>query len=332
MASGKNRLLIPCSIMSPLSDQMETAGNNAIPRGAYSALSELIRLRYGARDLALGHQRKVVSQLVGPHQARFRGRGVEFEEVRLYHPGDDIRSIDWRVTARSGKPHTKLFREERERPVMLLVDQSLSMFFGSKSCFKSVTAAHAAALLAWAALQNNDRVGGLVFNGSRHAEIRPKRSSRNVLQFLKVVDDFNHQLRRQGTAAPAGIDQALEELRRITRPGSNIFIISDFQRLSNDGLKHLHLLSKHNDLSAVRVFDPLEQELPAKGYYSITNGAQRFALYTGDHQLRSRYRRTFQEKGDTLVKLLGPMGIPLMMLSTMASPLYYFRELLGAKR
>ncbi|MCK4837483.1 MAG: hypothetical protein KAS94_01715, partial [Desulfobulbaceae bacterium] len=137
---------------------------------------------------------------------------------------------------------------------------------------------------------------------------------------------------RQLSPAEDGIDQALEELRRITRPGSNIFIISDFQGLSEEGIKHLHLLSKHNDISAVRVYDPLEQDLPANGYYSITNGEQRFALYTGDHKLRRRYRQIFQEKGETLGKLLGPMGIPLIPLSTLDSPLYYFRQLLGAKR
>ena len=314
-----------------LSEQMK-ASRTSPPIGAYTELDELIRLRFGARDLKLGKQRKVFSQLIGPHQTRFRGRGIEFEEVRAYHPGDDIRSIDWRVTARSGKPHTKLFREERERPVMLLVDQSLSMFFGSRNCFKSVTAAHTAALLAWATLQNNDRVGGLVFNGTDHGEVRPKRSAKNVLQFLNSIDDFNHRLHRQLRPAEFGLDQALEELRRITRPGANIFIISDFQRLSNDGLKHLHLLSKHNDISAIRVFDPLEQDLPANGYYSVTNGEQRFALYTGDQKLRHRYHEIFEEKGDILVKLLGPMSIPLMSLSTLDSPLYYFRKLLGARR
>lgn len=317
--------------MSPLSDHMEIS-RTATPVGAYSDLSELIQLRYGARELKLGRQRKVFSQLIGPHQTRFRGRGIEFEEVRAYHPGDDVRSIDWRVTARSGKPHTKLFREERERPVMLLIDQSLSMFFGSKKCFKSVMAAHTAALLAWAALQNNDRVGGLVFNGNDHAEVRPKRSAKNVLQFLHSIDDFNHRLHRQLPSDESAIDQALEELRRITRPGSNIFIVSDFQRLGDEGLKHLHLLSKNNDISAIRIYDPLEQDLPPNGYYSITNGEQRFALYTGDQKLRRHYHETFQAKGDTLVKKLGPMGIPLMPLSTLDSPLYYFRELLGGKR
>jgi uncharacterized protein (DUF58 family) len=310
---------------------MEKSGN-ATPSGAYSDLPELIRLRYGARELKLGRQRKVFSQLTGPHQTRFRGRGIEFEEVRAYHPGDDIRSIDWRVTARSGKPHTKLFREERERPVMLLVDQSLSMFFGSRNCFKSVTAAHTAALLAWAALQNNDRVGGLVFNGNDHAEVRPKRSAKNVLQLLNSINDFNHRLRRQLRPAESGLDQAFEELRRITRPGSNIFIIGDFQRLGAEGIKHLHLLNKHNDISAVRIHDPLEQDLPPNGYYTITNGTQRSGLYTGDQKLRRGYREIFAEKGDNLVKLLGPMGIPLIPLSTLDSPLYYFRELLGGKK
>jgi uncharacterized protein (DUF58 family) len=317
--------------MSQLSDHMEASGA-ATPIGAYSELQELISLRFGARDLKLGRQRKAFSQLTGPHQTKFRGRGIEFEEVRAYHPGDDVRSIDWRVTARSGKPHTKLFREERERPVMLLVDQSLSMFFGSKNCFKSVTAAHTAALLAWASLQNNDRVGGLVYNGNEHGEVKPKRSARNVLQLLHRINDFNQRLNRQLSQAAGGIDQALEELRRITRPGSNIFIISDFQGLGEDGIKQLHLLSKHNDISAVRVYDPLEQDLPANGYYSITNGDQRVALYTGDRKLRRRYQEIFRQKGDALVNLLGPLGIPLIPLSTLDSPLYYFRELLGAKR
>jgi uncharacterized protein (DUF58 family) len=309
-----------------------TASATVAPHGAYSELNDLIRLRYAARELDLGRQRQVFSQLAGPHQAGFRGRGIEFEEVRAYQPGDDIRSIDWRVTARSGKPHTKLFREERERPVMLVVDQSLSMFFGSRNCLKSVMAAHAAALLAWAAFQHNDRIGGLVFNGREHGEVRPKRSARNVLRFLNIINDFNQRLHRQLTPAAQGIVQALEELRRITRPGTNIFIISDFQRLGAEGIKHLHLLSKHNNISAIRVYDPLEQHLPASGYYSITNGAQRFALYTGDPELRRRYLAGFQAKGDTLGRLLGPLAVPLLPLSTLDAPLPYFRQLLGAKR
>lgn len=314
-----------------LSEHMEKRKIDT-PIGAYTDLAELIRLRYGARDLKLARQRKVFSQMAGPFQTRFRGRGIEFEEVRTYHPGDDLRNIDWRVTARTGKVHTKLFREERERPVILLVDQSLSMFFGSKNCFKSVTAAHAATLLAWAALQNNDRVGGLVFNDNEHSEIRPKRSARNVLQLLNFIDDFNHRLHRQLSRGSSGINQALEELRRVTRPGSNIFILSDFQGISATGTKNLHLLSKNNNISAIRVYDPLEQDLPVKGYYSVTDGERRFALYTGDKNLRSRYRQIYENKGNELLKIMGPLGIPLMSLSTLDSPLYYLRNLLGGQR
>jgi uncharacterized protein (DUF58 family) len=316
--------------MCPLSEPIY-GSISSTPTGAYSNLDELIRLRYGARDLKLNKQRKAFNLLVGPHQAKFRGRGIEFEEVRGYQAGDDIRSIDWRVTARTGKPHTKMFREERERPVLILVDQSLSMFFGSTTCFKSVMAAHIAALLAWAALQQNDRVGGLVFNGREHREIRPKRNVKNVLQFLNDINSLNHLLRKDFSAAGLGLDEALEEMRRITRPGSNLFVISDFKGFARKGEKQLYHLSRHCDISAVRVFDPLEQDLPVNGYYNITDGNERFMMYTGDKGLRQSYREGFKQNTKKLSHLLGPMGIPLIQLSTLDSPVHYFRSLLGAK-
>ncbi len=317
--------------MFPLSD-MNGASPSFRPSGAYCTLAELIRLRYGAMDLKLARQKKTFSQLTGPHQTKFRGRGIDFEEVRGYQAGDDIRTIDWRVTARSGRPHTKLFREERERPVLLLIDQSLPMFFGSTTCFKSVMAAHCAALLAWAALQQNDRVGGLVFGSNEHAEIRPQRSPRNVLQLLNSINRFNHLLNRKSRNSDHGLSKAIEELRRIARPGSNIFIISDFYQFNGDGERHLHQLSRHNDISAVLVHDPLEQNLPLSGRYSITNGEQRAILDTGDRELRRQYQQGFLARNESLKNLLGPMGIPLLTISTEESPLHYFRNLLGGAR
>ncbi len=311
---------------------MKGASLFSYPTGAYCDLKELIRLRYGARDLNLSRQKKAFSLLVGPHQTKFRGRGIEFEEVRGYQAGDDIRSIDWRVTARSGKPHTKLFQEERERPVLLLVDQSLSMFFGSRTCFKSVMAANCAALLAWAAFQHNDRVGGLVFSGSEHVAVRPKRSARNVLQLLNSINAFNHQLSRQSRDSEAGLSKALEELRRITRPGSNIFIITDFHHFNGEGEKHLYQLSRHNDISAVLVHDPLEENLPPAGYYSVTDGERRAMIYTGDKQLRQQYQTGFRSKSESIKQLLGPLGIPLLKISTQDSPLRYFSNLLGGRK
>jgi len=304
----------------------------APPRGAYSDLPELIRLRHGARDLKLRRQRQAFSLLVGPHQTRFRGRGIEFEEARFHQAGDDIRSIDWRVTARTGKPHTKLFREERERPVLLLVDQGLSMFFGSRTCCKSVTAAHIAALLAWAALQGNDRVGGLVCNDTDHVEVRPKRQTRTVLELLSNIHRFNRLLRRQPVPDATGLNRALEELRRITRPGSNLFLISDFQGFGAAGEKHLFQLSRHNDISAIQVYDPLEQQLPPAGAYSITDGRDRSLLLTGDQAMRRRFQQNFASKTALLKERLGSMGIPLLQVSTVDAPLYYFRNLLGRRK
>ena len=130
-------------------------------QGAYIELDDLISARFLAKDLNLRHRRKALSLLAGPNKTNFRGRGIDFEEVRAYQAGDDIRTIDWRVTARSGKPHTKLFSEERERPLLVVNDQRQDMFFGSQHCFKSTLACYLGALLAWSGLNQGDRVGGL---------------------------------------------------------------------------------------------------------------------------------------------------------------------------
>ncbi len=141
--------------------------------GVILGSEELIRLRSQASLPGLAPQRRVMTTQTGPYASPFKGRGIDFAEVRAYLPGDDIRNIDWRVTARTGQPHTKLFREERERPVLLLVDLGASMRFGTRVAFKSVLAARAAALLGWAAVGHGDRVGGVVFAGQEHQELRP---------------------------------------------------------------------------------------------------------------------------------------------------------------
>ncbi|MDH5298402.1 MAG: DUF58 domain-containing protein [Desulfobulbaceae bacterium] len=299
--------------------------------GAYTKIDDLIRLRHPARELAFHRQRQAFAPLVGPHQSRFRGRGIEFEEVRAYQAGDDIRNIDWRVTARSGRPHTKLFREERERPVLILLDQGMSMFFGSRGCFKSVLAAHVAALLAWAALQQNDRVGGLVAGGNSHAVVRPRRSAHTVLKLLRDFDTFNHRLHRNRPAETTGLAHALEELRRITRPGANVFVISDFKQFDVQGEKHLHQMGRHSDVVAVRIFDPLERELPPAGCYTITDGSRNATLFTGNSRVCQRYQERFDLKTDSLRHLLGRHGVPLLQLSTRDAPLHYLKNLLGPR-
>ena len=213
---------------------MHLADVTSPARGAYAQLNDLISLRFPARQLSLARRNRALSVLAGPNKSNFRGRGIDFEEVRTYQPGDDIRTIDWRVTARTGSAHTKLFREERERPVLVVVDQRSGMFFGSSHCFKSVLAAQLASLLAWSALDAGDRVGGLVFNGTQHREVRPRRSRKTVLALLSQVAEYNDSLPLDTASAPQSFADMLSNLRRIARPGSSLFLVSDFHGASQE--------------------------------------------------------------------------------------------------
>ncbi len=297
------------------------------------ALNELIALRFAARQLSLVRRKRALSQLAGPNSTNFRGRGLDFEEVRSYQSGDDIRSIDWRVTARTGSAHTKMFREERERPVLIVVDQRNSMFFGSTHCFKSVLAAHLAGLLAWSALHGGDRVGGLVFADSGHREIRPKRSRRQVLALLSEIETHNHALPLAPREADTGFATMLADLRRIARPGASIFLISDFRAAHTSGAREQwYELAKHTEITALSCDDPLEAELPREGTYTVTNGKQRSQLDTGDRVLRERFSTQFKTQRAALAQHLQRLGIPLLEARTDSAPLGLLQTYYGERR
>jgi uncharacterized protein (DUF58 family) len=301
---------------------MSSAPNQTPALGAYCSLAELIEQRYASRQLDLGQRRRALSLLSGPNKTNFRGRGIDFEEVRAYQPGDDIRTIDWRVTARTGTAHTKMFREERERQVLVCVDQRSSMFFGSQFCCKSVLAARLAALLSWAALQRGDRLGGLVFSESLHREIRPRRSRRSVLGLLSAVVEMNNLLPQAPREKALEFADMLVELRRIARPGSSLFLVSDFQgALEQESLEHLYSLARHLEITALHCSDPLERELPEAGGYAVTDGEARVRLYTGERHLREAFSRRYQQHLRSLRQEFGKLGIPLIEASTSTSPL-----------
>ena len=298
---------------------------NALLTGAYIDLNDLIGARFSAKDLKLQQRRKALSLLAGPNKTNFRGRGIDFEEVRAYQPGDDIRTIDWRVTARSGKAYTKLFQEERERPTLVAIDQRQSMFFGSQTCFKSVMACYLGALIAWSGLQNGDRVGGLVFGNNRHQEVRPRRSRQSTLALIHLMLEFNQLLNRDSglELSPAqGLEESLIELRRVARPGSALYIISDFSGYDKgDVLKHLHQLSRHCEITAIFVYAPLEQHLPPPGQYTVTDGKHRNMIHTGDAKIRQHYEDHFEQHRHNLKQQLGKLGIPLIQIGTDEAPL-----------
>ncbi|CAA0098904.1 putative protein [Halioglobus japonicus] len=312
---------------------MHLADINTPARGAYTQLNELIALRFPAKQLKLGRRNRALSNLAGPIKSNFRGRGIDFEEVRSYQPGDDIRTIDWRVTARTGNAHTKLFREERERPVLVVVDQRNSMFFGSSHCFKSVLAGHLASLLAWSALNGGDRVGGLVFNEDGHQEIRPRRSRKTVLTLLSQISSYNSSLPLSCENETDSFAHMLSNLRRIARPGSSLFLISDFRGASEEGAReHLFELAKHTELTALACSDPLESELPRAGTYAVTNGRERSELDTGIRQLRDSYRLRQQQQQELLSNDLIRLGVPLLQASTHLPPFKLLQTYFGETR
>lgn len=218
-------------------------------------LTELVGLRRNAPRLAAGAAPPRTA-LGGPRPAPFKGRGMEYDETRPYHPGDDVRHLDWKVTARTGRAHTKLFREERERPVFLWVDYRAPMFFATRGAFKSVLAARTAALLAWGALRQGDRVGGQVVDGPVPRTLRPCRTRQGVLELLQQLVQTPQTL----LAAPAA--PALGRLQAVVRPGSRVILLSDFRRLGEGAEGHLVRLARHSEVVLFFIYDPLEAQLP----------------------------------------------------------------------
>ncbi|HAG77182.1 MAG TPA: DUF58 domain-containing protein, partial [Pseudomonas sp.] len=257
--------------------------------GIRVSLAELIDMRHRVREVPLFSTPHRRSPLVGLHHSKLRGRGVDFDQVRIYQPGDDVRTIDWRVTARTQEPHTKLFHEERERPIYIVVEQSPRLFFGSCRLFKSVLAAQAASLIGWAALSHNDRVGGLVF-GDERQEIKPRRSKQSLLQLLDRVTRANNRLQPDNPIDPDAFSMALRRAREVLRPGSLSVILCDERTLTDAAEQQLSLLARHVDLLLLPLFDPLDHALPAAGLLRFSEGNARLELDTQDADLRRRYR------------------------------------------
>jgi uncharacterized protein (DUF58 family) len=299
---------------------MQQASSRATSaQGPYSDMQALLQLRGAAANLRIAAPYRLNSALGGLRRSSARGRGMEFEEARPYAAGDDVRSIDWRVTARTGSVHTKVFREERERPVHLLVDQRRSMFFGSRCTLKSVQAVHAAAILSWATVAGGDRLGGMVLGEREHHELRPRRSQRSVIELLRLCHEFNHRLGiadARSEEPSTRLAEALTSLRRVVRPGSLVLLISDFPDCDASAARQLHLLARHAEVIAVSIHDPLERVLPAQGLASVSDGRTRRLLDTDNPQLRARHSDNFQARQQALLECMTGIGASVLALAT----------------
>jgi uncharacterized protein (DUF58 family) len=278
----------------------------------------LVRLAEPAASLPV-IARSIRARHGGAYRSVFRGRGMEFDEVRPYQPGDDVRSLDWKVTARTGQPFTKLFREERERPVFVCVDLRQPMFFATRGAFKVVLACYSAALLAWNTSRAGDRVGGLLFAEDFHRELKPQRGKAAVLHLLRQLATCPAwQRRAQAATSVAGepLANALARLRRVARPGSVIFFISDFRGLDSGGELQIIGLSRHNDVVLLFVNDPLERRLPPPGRYRLTDGQRDVELDTADAGAARRYGERHAARRRRLQELARRDGIRLIELPT----------------
>ncbi len=295
------------------------------------SLKSLIHLRQqaGAFKLKPGTIR---SQHSGQYLSSFKGRGMTFEEARPYIPGDDIRSLDWRVMARTGKAHTKLFREERERHVLLCVDLSYTMFFATRGAFKAVRAAQTAALLSWSALQHKDRLGGMIFNQQQHHAFRPKSGKAPVLHFLQQLAQHCHPTAESTATADIDWSSTLQRLQQVSTTGNLLVLISDFATLQAEQHLALGRLARHNELLLIHIHDPLEAELPARGQYRFSDGLHFVNLNTQVTALRQRYRQHYQQRLAQLQQLARQPNIRLLSLSTQQIPEQVLRQQLGAAR
>ncbi len=294
------------------------------------SLKTLVDLARPAAGLDLKHSTIRAGQS-GGYVSRFKGRGMEFEEARGYQPGDDIRSIDWRVTARTGETHTKVFREERERPVFISVDNRPAMHFATRGVFKSVLAAKLAGLLAWAAQHHGDRIGGQIFTGSVCRELKPQNGRHAVLRFLNaIVSEVTSTTDGQKsvahpTAATITLEQVLARLMQHARPGSLVYIISDFRGINDQVEAYLAKLSRHCEVVLIFVYDPLESHLPEKGRYRFTDDKRDVVIDTGDRQRLLKYQQHFSERLHQLEQIAKKMGLAFIQCSTTDDPIQRLR-------
>lgn len=260
------------------------------------------------RAAAVALQRQVRQKSAAPQSggsvSRRLGRGLDFAEVREYQPGDDVRMIDWKVTARSGTAHTKLFVEERERPVLLLVDFRSNMRFGTQGMYKSMLAVRLAALLGWCAVAARDRVGGFVFADDWHSETRPQAGRRGLMSLFRAISQGQQRVPETGG------DQFIKSLRRLrhsVHAGSTVVLLSDFQDFDELARKTLGSSLHSMDFLAVHICDPLDYMLPPPGRYPISalssHANSRFVLSVQSEAQRQRYTDDFRARQQALKSL-----------------------------
>ena len=281
--------------------------------GVVVALDELIYFRRYAQATNYYPEGKGLRS--GVHRSTVRGRGMDFSEVRNYQAGDEVRHMEWRVTARTGRPHVKIYQEELERPTVLLVDFNPSMFFGTRIAFKSVVAARLASMLAWSVIKQGDRVGGFFFSATHHSEFIPRGRDSGVLPLLASLSQYTDLTPNQSANKPRLLSDALVRLRRVMRPGSILVLISDFYSMDAECEQHLARLRANNDILAYHVADRIELTVPKPQHYGMTNGVEQLILDTTLPAVSQAYQQYCLQRVDNLVDRFKRLTVPCMQVT-----------------
>lgn len=300
--------------------------------GVYSSLEDLVHLQYRVQGMTFLPKQPIHSLLSGSHASRMRGRGLNFEEIRGYLPGDDVRSIDWKVTARTQETHVRVFTEERDRPALTVVDQRIAMFFGTRRALKSVVAAEVAAASAWRILDQGDRPGAAVFDDEGWEAIRPNRSRKTVMRILETIVEKNHALSADSAtpANPAMLNQVLATINQRAGHDYLITIISDFDGADEESDRLLARMARHNDVLAVAIYDPSAQTGLQGGRMVVSGGELQMEIDTARGTVQQRMQDVVDRRLSRVMGWQDTLGVPVLPISTERDPLDQVREMLGA--
>lgn len=301
----------------------------------YADLNELRRLKYLAKGFSFSPNQPANSALSGKNASKLRGRGLNFEELRHYRPGDDIRSMDWKVTQRTGKPHIKVFTEERERNVFLAIDQRMTMFFGSSNKMKSVIAAELAALIAWQISDSGDRIGAIIYNDQETKVIPAKRGKQHVVNLLSEVLKKNHQLSINNSTTinndedEDSYNKMLAKLNKVSSHNGLIILIGDGHGFNDKSTDFIKQLRQHNEVIACHISDPLELTLPKMSQMIVSDGKQQIQFSSEKKLFQKNYEAEIARQLESLVKAAKKYRIPLIEIDTITPVEQQLRKALG---
>lgn len=309
---------------------------NPKEEGVYVSLSELLKFGYMPKNFSIRPNGAVLSKLSGRHLSGVRGRGMDFSEMKQYVQGDDTRNMDWKATRRTGKPYVRIYNEERDRNVWLVVSQMNSMFFGSKARMKSVSAAHTAALFAFKALETGDRVGAVVYNNEEVKFFKASSSKNNVVNIMTEIERQNNLLEAHNADFSKGnLGASLKILSSLAKHDDLVVLIGDGRAMDEESAKHITRINAHNDVIAVLVYDPMEEQIMPSSSLFLSDGKETVDLDSTDSHFIKKYRALLNDRKEDLKHLSRKNALPVLSVST-AQPvldqLYEQLSMVGGKR